>query len=129
MNNFQKLLYGLLFFISLSLVSVGAHAGGISISIGSYGHSFHHGQHNYHPSIYYRHISPILTYRHHYQPYYGYHYISYYSGHHGSHHSAYANYSHHNSGHNRVARYRNGHDTRHSGHNRLAGTSSKKYRR
>jgi hypothetical protein len=93
MNNSQKLLYGLLFFISLSLISAGAQATGISISIGSFGHSYHHG-HHYYPSINYRHISPILTYRNHYRPYYGYHHNSYYRSH------GRRNYNHHSGHHN-----------------------------
>ena len=93
MTNSKKLLSSLLFFIPLSLASAGAQATGISISIGSYGHSFHHGHHNYHPSIYYRHISPILIYRHHYQPHYGYHH-SYYRSY------AHRNYNHHSVHHN-----------------------------
>ena len=110
MNNFQKLLYGLLFFISLSMISVGAHAGGISISIGSYGHSYHHGHHNYHPSINYRRISPILTYRHHYQPYYGYHHISYYRSY------GHRNYNHHTGHHYGYSQSHGKHYNRGYGH-------------
>jgi len=128
MSNVKKFTYTLLAIISFSLISASAQAGGISIRIGGYGHDYHHGHNAHHPSTYY-YSGPFVTYLHHYRPYYGYRHNSYYSGHHGSHHSAYGNYSHHNSGHNRFARYRNGHDTRHSGHNRLAGTSSKKHRR
>jgi len=127
MSNVKKFTYTLFAIISFSLISASAQAGGISIRIGGYGHDYHHGHNAYYPSTYYS--SPYVTYLHHYRPYYGYRHNSYYSGHHGSHRSAHGNYSHHNSGHNRVARYRNGHDTRHSGHNRLAGTSIKKHRR
>lgn len=121
MTNSKKLLSSLLFFIPLSLASAGAQATGISISIGSYGHSFHHGQHNYHPSISYRHISPILTYRHNYRPYYGYHRYSYYRS-----------YGHRNYNHHTRHRYNHGygspHHNRHSNYNTHRVDSSIKRR-
>lgn len=104
MKSLKRSLFILTSVISLSVLSVSAQAGGISIKIGSYGHGYHHGHHSYghgYRSSYYGYHRPVVSYRHYYQPHYGdYGYAkSYRKKHHNSGHYGYRNHSRHGNGH------------------------------
>lgn len=140
MNNFKLITYSLLAIISFSLVSTGAQAGGISIRIGGFGYGSHHGHdsHRYRSSVYSHYRSPVVTHRHHYQPYYGYrdnlHYRSYGRPYYQERHNYRRHSSHYNQGsqhHNRHDGYNrhDRHDSHGSRHNRIRVSSSNKHRR
>lgn len=125
MNNFKKITYSLLAIASFSLVSVGAQAGGISIRIGGFGYGSHQGYSSYYQPQYSHSRRPVVTNRHHYQPYYNNHHNSYYGNY--GHRNYYKNkhYSRHQRG-GRSA-YRN--NNQHSRHNSVGVTSRNKHRR
>ena len=124
MKNFKNIAYSLVALISLSLISAGAYAGGISLRIGGYGHGYHVAYNNYYPSAYYGYHAPVVTYRHHYRPHYRHHSNSYYSGPGYAHHSkqgyrsgnnkSYGRSSHHD----RRDNYQSGHGRNRVAHNR-----------
>ena len=125
MKNFKNIAYILVALISLSMISAGAYAGGISLRIGGFGYGYHHGYHSYgYPAYYspryYHHRVPTVTYRHHYRPYYRHHSNSYYSGH-GYRNHGYAQYSrqgYHSSHHDRRDNYKSGHGRNRIGNNK-----------
>lgn len=112
MKNFKNIAYILVTLISLSLISAGAQAGGISVRIGGYGHGYNVAYNSYYPSAYYGYHAPVVTYRHHNK--------SYYRGHgHRSH--GYARHSrqgYHSSHHDRRDNYKSGHGRNRIGYNK-----------
>ncbi len=147
MNNFKKITYTLLAIISFSLISASAQAGGISIRIGGFGHGYHHGHNAYYPSTYYYgYHSPLVTYRHHYRPYYGYqhnshyghygfksrHHSRHYSRHYGGHHQSYIGHKKYGTDHG-SKQHHNKHDNHrsnnhHSNHVRSGIASNRNHR-
>ncbi len=101
MNNLKNIAYFLLVIISLSLISVSAQAGGISIRLGGYGHGYHVAYNSYYPQAYYGYHRPVVRYRHHYRPYYSrYGNNNHRSNHHSGHHQSYIAHNKYSSGHN-----------------------------
>ena len=113
MNNIKKIIFSLLAITSFSLISVGAQAGGISISIGGHSHGYF----------------PLNYYGHNYKPYYGYkdqRHSKHHRKHHHGHHQSYVNHNNHGSRydsqrhHNRRDQHRsNNHNSNH-GNSRIA---------